>query len=549
MKRTRNNPRSSPCLSRARCPGPLGHRALVLALALALAGVGSSPARAQDDDPAHQLSRAIAQLVPYDLDGTTPRALRTLDELASSPVQRIASTARFIRAAAEVDLLAFAMLSDDAELRAGLAAALRTTPEQLLSVVQAHVEQASSGSHAQQIAPSAQLLGCLDEATGTRCGPILRQVADSGGASATAARLYLLRSLIQAVEGARAGTPNRTISVLLEQSGPICAGPCRPEIARLCREVRGGGSARVRLAEAVYRQAVEDVLALERAGRGDDPLVGLASGWVSTLRGRLGWLAFTQPFGAELVDGLTLPEATSPATPPPLELLIVGPEEVSLALSPTTMVRAGGNRRLGREGGFALPGKTLLRGPFHYRPVVRPIKGVTEPLGQLRGQVNAAIEAMGTGGPAWLAPDQRPLGLVVDRRTTLVDLSRYIKSARSAGYQRFMLLGRRQDGGLAALPATLDNTADGLGPGERPRLRIAPAAVEVTGSGGRTASFSHHDRGSLGGAVARLLDGSEPAFVVQGRPMMPFGLVFPTIDAVVTAAQPNDPECLVLLPQ
>jgi len=304
----------------------------------------------------------------------------------------------------------------------------------------------------------------------------------------------------------------------------------------------------MRLGEVVFQQAQEDLEALERAGDGNDPLVALATDWVAGIRGRLGWLAFTQPLDQGAIAGLRLPAATSPSAASPIELLVIGLEEVSAALAPTTIIHSSGPQRLGTDGDFALPGKTIITAPFGFRPVIRPIKQVTEPLQGLRTQVDEAIESMGANGPEWLGSEGRVLGLIVDRGTTLVDLARYVSSARRAGYERFAFFGRRDDGQLAMIEVSAGSMADGPRPANMPRLRVGPADVSYTDSDGPPLSIPRREPERLGPAVARRLEGDSTRFAIQGRPMMTYGLVFPSIDAVVGAAHPANPACLFLLP-
>ena len=510
----------------------------------------TTEALAEEGGPASgRLAGAISKLVPYDMEGSTLEALETLDTLAGDQNARVASTAQFIRAAAEVDILAFATLSDDSVMRDRLANALGTTPTEVREVVEGHLTLAAQGSFSAQIASSADVLSCLGADDWNRCGPLMRRVADSGGASATAARLFLLHRVIEAVSSARTASPEQGIAALVAQSRPLCAVPGRSDIARLCREHERSSAARMRLGEVVFQQAQEDLEALDRAGDGDDPLVALASSWVTAIRGRMGWLAFTQPLDATTISGVRLPDATSTYGTPPIELLVIGTEEVAAALAPTTIIHPSGPQRIGSQGDFALPGKTILTAPYGFRPVIRPIKQVTETLTQLRTQVDEAIGQLGGDGPDWLSSEGRVLGLVVDRGTTLVDLARYVSSARRAGYERFALFGRREDGQLAMIPASSGTMADGPTPANVPRLRVGPVDVSYTDSDGPPLNIPRREPERLGPAVVSRLNGSTtPIFAIQGRPMMTYGLVFPSIDAVVGAAQSTSPSCLFLLP-
>jgi hypothetical protein len=530
--------------------GPHGTlRIGTLAVAVLSSAVVGAPALAEDRPGApERLGSAIAHLVPYSLDGSTLAALGELGELTGEPDGRVAATAAFIRAAAEIDLLAYTFLADDPAARDRLASALGTTPDELVEAIAGHVRQASRGAFAPQIAASADVLSCLESDERARCGPLLRRVADGGGASATAARMLLLRDLVSAVERARTGSEADGIGVLVEQSRPLCDTPGRADVASLCREIRARDAARPQLAEQVFRHAIEDLAALERAGQGDDPLVRLTSGWMESARARLGWMAFRRPVTGEGVfQGMDLPGASSSPGTLPLEILVAGPTEVSIALTPANIVDAHGSHNLGAEGDLALPGKSVLTAPFDFRPVIRPIKQLTDALGELRESVDRSIADIAGDGPSWITSGDRALGLAVDRSTTLVDLGRYVASARAAGYRRFALVGRRSDGQLAALPVSSATNEEGPTPANIPLLRVGPTTVDFTSSG-PPQSFPRSELERLGPAVVRALDGTGRGYAIQGRPMMPFGIVFPSIDAVAAAAEHGPPECLLLLP-
>lgn len=522
----------------------------VVGLAALLAS--PAPARAERGEDTRRLAAAMGSLAPYDLDGQTLAALDELASLAESLDSTVASTARFLRAAAAVELLAYARLTDDDELAAQLARAMRVPAADLVWAVERDLGTcARRGSLARQAASARAVLECLaPTADAAACAPRLRQVADSDRAGASAARLLLLDRVVRAAEAARRQPPGQAVDALVGAAGPLCAATTDAALRAACGAAAGpDAEARTAVAQATLEAAAADVAALRCAAAGGDPLAGLAESWLEGARSRMGWLVLSRPLDPAALPEIRLPEATAEPTAPPMTLLVVGRDAVTVGMSPATILGPEGAVRLDERTGLGLPGRRVLSLPGSFRAVIRPVPEVTAALTEARTAVGEALDAQGEGGPEWLASERDVLGLLVDSGTTLVDLARYVASAREAGFQRFALFGVRQDGRLAAVRADVGSVQDGP-PAAVPRVTVGPTEVTLSGPTGPAPRFQR--RGELArlgqAAVAQLV--SEPrTFAVEGRPMMPFGIVFPSMDAVVAAAQPEPSRCLLLLPQ
>lgn len=523
-----------------------GSAAVFLTAIAAIVVLMPGLARAEEASPGRQLREITSRLVPYDMDGTTLEAIAELEGLQDSLNPRVAATARFLRVAAAVDLLSYAELTSNAQIRSALAEAFSTNPEALPGVIQEAVDGVNSGTFRQQAQGYGVVLRCLS-APGDSCAIDLRRVANSTSGAATAARLLLLEPLLAAVEAARRAPPSCAERNLAEAGASLCQAPATDELRSACEQANAENGDSRRLARAVFDQTLSDITALERAGRGNDPLVSLVRAWVDSARERAGWLVFAEPLQSTAVGSLNLPSATSEPTQPPLELLIVDSSRTVIALSPMTALQSSGSARMDEAAELSLPGRTILSGPYGFRALVRPIDSVTTALEEMRSTVDEILAAQAGDGPQWIACEHRPLGLLIDRDMMLADVARFVMSARRAGYQRFVLFGRRADGQLAALPATIGSASDSPQAGV-PRLAISPRDIRFTREEGAAVEFSRRDP-NVGQTVAGMLNGHNPSFSVQAtQAWMSYGLVFPTIDAVMAASTNNVQQCMFILP-
>ncbi len=514
-------------------------------LALTLTAIPGKASAEVDD--ARRLRSVTSRLVPYEIGGTTLEAIRALERLVASPRLRVASTARFLRAAASVDLATFSILRRDEMALEALAAVLNVDREDLFEAIQQSCREVRGGAFEEQMRSYGVVAGCLDSPTTEECVASLRRAADSRGGGATAARLLVLEPTIRAIDAARDAPAAEVTMALARTAGPMCNSATGP-LVEICRAAAVNGADQAALARAVFDLAVTDLRALDTAAEGHDPLVTFAQHWIAERRDRLGWLALPLAIRAESLTHSQLPRATSANTSSPLELLIIDSRGASIAIAPVLLTQIGGSTRIDEVAAAPLPGRTVLARPFRFRAVIRPVPEVETELRELRERVDALIEAQGQRGPAWLQSEQRVLGLIMDRDLMMADVARFVLSAQRAGYRRFALFGRHADGHLAVLSASAGSVEDGPSPRDLPRVSVGPRDIRFLRGASASAEFERNDP-TVGQAVATLLNGHSPSFAVYGtQPWMTYGTVFPTIDAVMAAAAPNVQQCMLLLP-
>ncbi len=530
-------------MNRARC-------VVAVALTLCCLHVTASEAVAQEVTSRDRLREVTTHLVPYSTGGTTLEALGELAVLSRSFDPRTAATARFLRAAAAVDLLVYSNLNESSSLPSELAEALGTNPTEMINHIDSELS-ASRGSFAEQAASCHVVLSCASREDWSRCMSQLRDVADSGRAGATAARLMLFERMVRAAEQARSGPPARATALLVEQGTQLCAAPRSDTVARHCSAAEGERDELLRqaaLVRAVVHHATQDLQVLRRFASGGDPLARLSSTWLEQAVDRMGWSILPQPFTATSFTNLTLPPSSSPATLPPLELLVVSRSGVSVALTPATVATVTGPVQLDERAGFSLPGREVVSLPARFRAVIRPVPQVTSALRELREGVARTLQPLGENGPTWLAPERPVLGLLVDRDVGLIDLARYVASAQRAGYERFALLGMREDGRLGVVPAEFGTLQAGPEPSDLPRLRVGPREMSFTPSEGNAVTVSRDDFAGSATTWAGQLSSGRRSFAAQGRIALSFGVVFPAIDAIMSSAPSSTPPVFVLLP-
>jgi len=535
--RTRTNRPGMPCRTRKR------QLALLLATCVV---VGANQAHAQSPEPRRQLASALSELTPYDMEGGTLDALGDLGELRSSLDRDVAATARFVRAAALVDLLTHARISETPALRQSLAAAVGTGEAELESAILEDLDTAMTGPHHRPATAYRTLVPCIN-AESSECSTVLARIARRRGPASGAARLLSLGQTIDAIVAARTMEPSEAEATLVTLSVDICEEPGTAELSDLCRRAQSADrTARQRLSTLAVENAMASVSELVSAEAMQNPLMALSSQWLDTMRSRLGWIAMPGRPDLSGIDGLRLPNATAESNATPMSLLLWGSSGVSVALGPVLALNAEGSQRLDEVGGAPLPGRRILRFPHHFRPALRPIAEVTVALTELRADRERAVAPLGNDVPAWLEAEATTLGLLVDPEITLVDLTRLILSAREAGFESFRLVGQRSDGALAAFPVSFESLATG---GRRlPFARVGPTDVTVGATEGPPTVVRRSNRAGIGQAMASRLSPGNNRFVVQGRPMMTLRLVFPSIDAVNAAAPDISPQCTLLLP-
>lgn len=526
-------------------------RRIVTLILVAVAVSIPGRVRAQDEAPRLRLRQVTNALVPYRPDGDSLDALVELAELGRSVDPRVAATARFLRAAASVDLFVYSDLTDDPRLRESLAAALGVELADLVSHIDQELRDAALGAFAPEVESCRTVLACAADPAREGCTTRIRRVADSGRAGATAARLMIFEAMVRTAEESRAGPAARATALLVEQGSQLCASPQLPAVARPCQAAaneRDQPRRQAALVRAVIAQAAQDLRTLRQFAEGGDPMARLASGWLDGAVERMGWSLLPQPFTTTSFADLTLPGSDNPSTLPPLELLVVSRSGVSVALTPATVVTVDGPLQLDEEAGFPLPGRRVLALPAEFRPVVLPVSEVTEALGELRQSVTRVLEPLGDNGPTWLPPQQATLGVLVDRGVLLVDLARFVVSAQRAGYERFILMGLRDDGQLGVIPADFGTVRDGPEPRNLPRLRVSPLDVSFTPNAGIPVEASHDEFPGLAPPLAGELAGGRHSFAAQGRIALTYGRVFPAIDAIMAAAPSGTPPVHFLLP-
>ena len=497
-----------------------------------------------------ELREVTSRLVPYDTNGDTLEALGELQVLGRSLDPRTAATARFLRAAAAVDLIVYARLTRSVTLLGDLSDALDTTADEMVNQIEVELS-ASRGSFAVEAASCQTVLSCASGQDWERCSTQLGEVASSNRAGSTAARLLLFERMVQAAEQARGSSSERASALLAEAGARVCEAPSTPTVADHCADSATERDELLRqaaLVQAVTGHTVHDVQTLRRFATGGDPMARLSSSWLERAMGRIGWSIVTQPFSPSSFADLTLPPSASPSTLPPLELLVISRTGVSVALAPATVVTAMGPFRLDERVGVALPGRQVVALPARFRAVVRPIPPITEALRELREGVAQALRPLGASGPTWLTTESPALGLIVDRSVTLIDLARYVVSAQRAGYESFALLGLRDDGQLGVISAEFGTMRAGPEPADLPRLRIGPREVGFAIDQGHTVTLTREEFAASAPSLAGHLSQDRRAFAAQGRLALGYGVVFSPIDALMSSAPRRPPPVLVLLP-
>lgn len=498
------------------------------------------------------LQREISRLVPYDLSesGQTFEALAALAPLFESLDPRTASTARFVRAAAAVDLLAFAAVVGEGGLRRRVADALATEIPRLGRVLDQELEGASCGFFAVEVRSLRSILPCVVGPADVDCRDRFRAVAASGGAGAMASRLMLLDEVLTPARRAQRANPEERARLVVSVVDELCGNPPNAEVSLSCEALENIdderlSGARVRVVSA---HAAQVLRSLRRYEEGGDPLGALSSTWIDRAQRQLGWTIVREPFSPATVPHVTPPLTNGLATLPPLELLIVTRRGVYTALSPATLESGAGSERLDELLELGLPGRQVLELPGRFRPVVRPLPDVVEGLESMRQAVEEVFRAHGGDQPTWSSDSGRSLGLLVDGDVSIVDLARYVQSAQRAGYERFELLGRRDDGQLAVVDAEFGSLRRGPHPRQVPRMRIGPREVRFTPNGGNAITVPRADVGQLAEEAAPHLESGRLLFTAVGRPMMPYRFVLPPIGAVAAAAEEHRAPMLFLLP-
>lgn len=219
----------------------------------------------------------------------------------------------------------------------------------------------------------------------------------------------------------------------------------------------------------------------------------------------------------------------------------------AVALSPVVAQTAMGLVALDDRTGLALPGQPIEGLPRRFRPVIRPLDAVTEALVEARGRLTETLAELGEG-PTWAESPERELGLLVDGSINLIDLARYVLSAREAGFERFVLLGRRSDGQLATISAEFGSVQRGPDPSMLPQLRVAPRDVTFESPEELPIEIPRDELTRLGQQARPFLAEGRLAFAAQARPMMPLRMVLPSIDAVAAASERSSPVVLFMLP-
>lgn len=528
---------------------PSSRVALTCALVFGLCAAIPVAVQAQAQTPRQQLTNATLRLVPYDFEGSTLHALADLSLLNDSLDERVSLTSRFLSAAASVDLYVYATLSQNAEARSALAQTLGTSPEGISEELEHRCEAASIGFYTRVMASYRTVASCVESPNEGQCGTQLRQVADRRVGASAAARLLLLGRVVDAVGQSMREEASNVAAPLVAVSGPLCGAPSTQEIRQACEAARAEGGDQTALARAVYSQALVDIAALEEAREGNDPFVNVVSDWVDQSRQNLGWLGFPVPLLSEHFSHSKLPRATSEPAPLPFEYLVLSSSKgASFALSPTLIIKGSSTRRLDQENDLALPGKNVFSPPFTFRPVVRPIKQVTDVLRGLRMSVGEIFESLGDDRPAWLQNQDRTLGIVIEEDMMMTDVARFMWSARDAGYENFALVGRHDDGSLAAIPVVVAREDNRGASARLPTVEVGPTGIRLFIPRGANMEFERTDS-RVGANVARHLNGHNPAFAIHtSRPWMAYGWLFPTIDAIMHAGHPNVRQCVLLLP-
>lgn len=521
----------------------------ICALIFGLCAAMPALAQAQEQTARRQLTNATTRLVPYDFEGNTLHALADVSLLTDSLDERVALTSRFLSAAASVDLYVFATLSHDDEALGALAQALGTSTDGLSAELERRCEAASIGAYVRVMASYRTVASCVESPNEGQCGTQLRQVADAGVGASAAARLLLLGRVVEAVGQAMQQDASSVSAPLVAVSGPLCSAPTSQAVRQACEAAQAQGGDQTALARAVYAQALTDIAALDEAGAGNDPFVNLVSDWVDQSRQNLGWLAFPIPLRDEHFTHSKLPRAASEPSPLPFEYMVLSSSRgASFALSPTLIVKGTSTRRLDQENDLALPGKNVFPPPFTFRPVVRPVKQVTESLRGLRARVGEIFESLGDDRPTWLQNEDRTLGIVVDEDMIMTDVARFIWSAREAGYENFAFVGRHDDGSLAAIPFMVAREDDRGESTRLPTVVVGPTGVRLFIPQGPNMEFPRTDA-RVGSNIAGYLNGQNPTFAIHtSQPWMAYNWLFPTIDSIMHAGHPNVRRCVVLLP-
>lgn len=544
-----------PLKFRRRMSGDLTGRGLSLramltcALVLGLWTAIPRAAQAEAQSSRRQLTNATMRLVPYDFEGNTLHALADISLLTDSLDERVAMTSRFLSAAASVDLYVYATLSQDDEALGALAQALGTSVDGLPAEMERRCEAASIGAYVRVMASYRTVATCVEAPDEGQCGMQLRQVADGQVGASAAARLLLLGRVVDAVSQAMRQDASSIAAPLVAVSAPLCAAPSSQEVRQACEAARTQGGDQTALARAVYAQALTDIAALDEARAGDDPFVNLVSEWVDQSRQNLGWLAFPIPLRDEHFTRSKLPRAASSPSSLPFEYLVLSSSEgASFALSPTLIVKGASTRRLDQENNLALPGKNVFPPPFSFRPVVRPVKQVTEALRGIRREVGRIFDSLGDNRPTWLRNEDRTLGIVVDHDMIMTDVARFIWSAREAGYENFAFVGRHDDGNLSAIPFVVAREDDRGDSSRLPTVIVGPTGVRLFIPQGPNMEFPRNDS-RIGSNIAGHLNGHNPTFAIHtSQPWMAYNWLFPTIDSIMHAGHPNVRQCVVLLP-
>jgi hypothetical protein len=179
---------------------------------------------------------------------------------------------------------------------------------------------------------------------------------------------------------------------------------------------------------------------------------------------------------------------------------------------------------------------------------VRPIAAVTSALAGLRSQASELAASLGDDRPPWLEGAGRTLGVVADPDMMVLDLARFVSSARQAGYERIALVGRRVDGRLVALPIETARLDDAVPP-DTLRIAVGGSGIRLARPAVATVELERGDPG-LRAVASGLLDPSQPAIAISAtQPWIALGWLLPVIDTVIAAHPQGPPRCTLILPR
>lgn len=382
--------------------------ALVLALSL------PAPVARADRGAATELARIRRELVTYEPDGGTLRALRDLNGIVArtlrGPTQR---EARYLRAVAATDLLLIARSRRDDGATRAVAAALGLAPDALVGALDRELADLEVGAFAEAARECRWSLAVL-----ARRSADARTLREGHGARRD---VLFVSAVVDAL-----GRDDEIARLARLGAEPCGAEPCA--LAAFTAEGRRAASA--------LREASLALARLERVAEGGDPFAASLAGVVAVDGAVLhtaelsltpalpGWL------GARAAGGGEPSRAAL--------ILVVRGDAIDYAYVPAARLR-GGEVELVSPGEPALPSFASLPLADDGRAALAPLEALIAPLAALREPLGAEAR----------------VGIAAEDGVQAWTMSRVIVTMVRAGYAAPDLLARAGSGEARSLPVDL----------------------------------------------------------------------------------------------